>query len=157
MSGRRNCTASAGTVLAPVLLLISTIWLPWASYRSTNLDVALRSGSFGSVLIICGAGSLGLVAVSLFWNRPIVYWLHLILGCSAVLCSGAVALAKIADANHITSSSPGYAATTSFGIGAGVAVVSSVVMSVSSWSRLKANNAPKSSETGLISEGACTS
>ncbi len=117
-------------MLASLLLLISTIWLPWATYRSTTLDVAFKSGRFGLVLLVCGAGSLSLVGVSLFWNRPIVYWLRLLLGGGALLCSFAIALAKIADANHTTSVRPGYAAT-SFGIGAVLAIASSIAMVVS--------------------------
>ncbi len=128
---RRNFRGAIGTVLASVLLLISAMWLPWATYRSTTLDVTFGSGRFGFILVFCAAGSLGLVGVSLFGKRPIVHWLHLLLGCGALLCSLAIALAKIADANHTTSARPGYAATTSFGIGAVLAIASSIAIVVS--------------------------
>jgi hypothetical protein len=136
--GRHSWTI-AGSVVAPLLLLISTMWLPWATYRSITLDVGFTSGSLGLVLIVCGAGSLGLVAVSLYWSSTVVYWLRLLLGCGALLVSLAIALAKIADANQTTNARPGYAATTSFGIGAGVAVASSVVMVASSLTLLKSH------------------
>ncbi len=155
MSGLgRNFRGAIERVLASVLLLISAIWLPWATYRSPTLDVTFKSGHFGWILVFCGLGSLGLVGVSLFRNRPIDLLLHLLLGCGALICSVANALAKIADANHTTSGRPGYAATTSFGIGAILAIASSIAIVVS----IAAQRARKASDrTGKPMNSSATS
>jgi uncharacterized membrane protein len=141
-------------VLASLALLISTICLPWATYHSITLDVDFKSGRLGLVLLFCGVGTLALVAASPFWNRRLSYWLRLLLGCGALLCSFAIALAKVADANQTTTARPGYAATTSFGIGAAVGVASSVVMVVSSLALLRSNGVSKSTGAQRTSEGA---
>jgi hypothetical protein len=132
----RNVVAMVGVVLASLLLLMSAIWLPWATYRSAALAVTFRGGRFGPVLVACGGGSLGVVAVSLIWYRAAIHWLQLLLGCAAVLSSLAIALSKIADANHTASFVNGYS-DTSYGIGAGLAIAASVVMTVSSVAQLK--------------------
>jgi hypothetical protein len=149
----RNIRAIAGEVLASLLLLISVIWLPWATYRSTSLAVTFNGGRFGLVLVACGAGSLGLVAVSQFWNRVCVHWLQLFLGCAALICSLVIALSKIADANQTANTHPGYSAT-SYGIGAGLAIAASVVIVVSSVAQLKSKKVSEWPSTGQTSEAA---
>lgn len=154
MSGlQANVRAIAGAGLASLLLVVSTIWLPWATYRSPTLDVDFRSGRLGPLLLGCGVGSLVLAAASPMWSKPIGYWLCLALGCGASLGSLATALAKIADANRTTAIQPGYAATTSFGIGAGVAIASSVVMVVCSLTMLKSNRSESSGTERASKEG----
>jgi hypothetical protein len=154
MSGfGRNIRAIAGEVLASLLLLISAIWLPWATYRSTALAVTFNGGRFGLVLVACGAGSLGSVAVSLIWNRASVHWLQLFLGCAALSCSLIIALSKIADANQTANIHAGYSAT-SYGIGAGLAIAASVVMVVSSVAQLKSNKVSDWLGAGQTSEAA---
>jgi hypothetical protein len=150
MSGRK-ITAMAGEVLASLLLLISTLWLPWATYRSTALAVTFRGGRFGPVLIVCGAGSLGLVAVSLLWNRAAIHWLQLLIGCAAVLSSLAIALSKIADANQTGIPANGYS-DTSYGIGAGLAIAASVVLVGSSVAQLKSRKVSEWPRTDRTSE-----
>lgn len=136
MSGRgRNIWAVAGEVLASLLLLISAIWLPWATDRSTALAVTFTGDRSGLVLVACGAGALGLVAVSLLWNRASVHWVQLLLGCTALICSLVIALSKIAEANRTAIAHLGYSAT-SYGIGSGLAIAASVVMVVSSVAQL---------------------
>jgi hypothetical protein len=120
--------ALAGDVVGSLLVLISAIWLPWATYRSSAVAVTFRSGRLGPVLVVCGAGSLGLVAVSLVW---IIHWLQVLLGGAAVVCSLVIALAKIADANRMGTPVNGYSVT-SYAIGAGLAIAASVTMVVSS-------------------------
>jgi hypothetical protein len=147
----RNILAVGGDVLASLLLLISAIWLPWATYHSTALAVTFRGGRFGPVLVVCGAGSLGLVAVSLLWNRAAIHWLQLVLGSAAVLCSLVIALSKIADANQTASFVNGYS-DTSYGIGAGLAIAASAVMVASSVAQLKSSKVSEWSRTDRTSE-----
>jgi hypothetical protein len=157
MSGpKRNFRATEGELLASLLLLMSAIWLPWATYRSTSLVMTLRGGRFGWVLVACSAGSLGLVAVSLLWDKVGVYWLQLLLGCAALICSLAIALSKIADANQTASVHSGYS-TTSYGIGAGLAIAASGAMVATSLAQLKSRKASERPRTGPTSEAATVS
>jgi hypothetical protein len=125
-----------GDVVASLLLLLSAMWLPWATYRSTVLALTFRSGRLGPVLVVCGAGSLGLVAVSLVWKWAALHWLQMLLGGAAVLCSIVIALSKIADANRTGTPVNGYSMT-AYAIGAGLAIAASVIMVVSSVALLK--------------------
>jgi hypothetical protein len=147
-----NFRAITGAVLAS-FLLVSTIWLPWATYRSNTLDMAFKSGRFGLVLLVCGAGSLGLVATSLLWRKVSAPWLQVFLGCAALLSSVAIALSKIADANQTANTGKGYSVT-SYGIGAGLAIAASVAMVVSSVTLLKSNKVSASHGEGPSSVGA---
>ena len=159
MSGLgRNIMAIAGQALASLLLLISAIWLPWATYRSAALAVTFNGGRFRLVLVACGVGSLGLVAVSLLWNRTgdqywRVHWFQLFLGCAGLIFSLGIALSRIADANQTANTHRGYSVT-SYGIGAGLAIAASVAMVVSIVVQLKSNKASEWPNTGEASEAA---
>jgi hypothetical protein len=149
----RNTLVIAGEGLASLLLLFSSIWLPWATYRTTALVVNFTGGRVGLVLVACGAGSLGLAAVSLLWNRADIHWLQLLLGCTALICSFVIALSRIADANQTAIAHPGYSAT-SYGIGAGLAIAASVVMVVLSATQLRSNKASEQPSSSRTSEAA---
>jgi polyferredoxin len=135
-AGRCNRRALVGEGLASLLLLISAIWLPRATYRSATLTVTFKGGRLGLVLIACGIASLGLAALSLIWDGAGVSWLQLLLGCTALVCSLVLPLTSIAEANLTANAHVGYS-DTSYGIGAGLAIAASVVLLVSSIARLR--------------------
>ncbi len=138
MNGHSNSRAMAGEVMASLVLLLSAIWLPWATYRSATLDMNFRSGGVGLVLLACGVGTLTLVGVSLVWSGAGIHWLQLFLG---------------ATANRTIAVHPGYS-TTAYGIGAGLAFAASVVLVVSSVVQLKSNQGPEGSESHRASGAA---
>ena len=142
-------------MLASLILVISATWLPWATYRSAALVMTVEAGRLGLVLVVCGAGSLGLVAGPLLWNRAHAYWLQLVLGCTALICSLVIALSSIADANRTADVRAGYS-TTSYAIGAGLAITASVVLVVTSVTQLRSRTVPKQSN-GRTSEPASIS
>lgn len=153
MSRHGNIRAMASEVLSSLVLLTAAIWLPWATYRSAAFDVDFRSGGWGAVLLACGAGSVALVAVSLLWSGAGIHWLQLLLGATALICSVAIALAKIGDANRTVTVHPGYS-TTSYGIGAGLALAASVALVVSSLVQLAAHKVPERPDAGRIADPA---
>jgi hypothetical protein len=64
----RDVWVAAYKALASSLLLVSAVWLPWATYRSANVAVTFKGAHLGLVLVACAVGSLGLVTGSVLWG-----------------------------------------------------------------------------------------
>lgn len=121
--------AAVGLLLAPILLIISALWLPWATYRNPGLTLSFRTGWLDAVLVACGALALILASLALVWNHATVRRLLLTVGCVAVISSVGLALTKIAEANRtaMTHTAP---SQTSYGIGSALGVAASVLLVV---------------------------
>jgi hypothetical protein len=140
-SGGRSNRGVAVSVLASVVLLASAIWLPWATYRTSALTVTFRSGRLGPVLVVCGAASIVLVVLCRWSTSSSLLWIQLVLGCLSLLCSVTIALSKIADANRTVTIHTGWE-TTSFAIGAGLAIAASIGLAMASVVQLRQRGAP---------------
>jgi hypothetical protein len=141
--GGRSNSGVAGSVLASLALLTSAIWLPWATYRSSALTVIFKSGRLGPVLVACGAASIVLVVLSQWTKSSSPLWIQLVLGCFALLCSVTIALSRIADANRTVTIHTG-SETTSYAIGAGLAIVASIGLAMAGVAQLGQRGAPSS-------------
>jgi hypothetical protein len=164
----QNSRVLVGQGLASLVLLISAIWLPWATYRSPGLSVTLTGGRLGLVLLAAAAGSLGLAAAARRGDRDrkVVHRLQLVLSGAALICSLVMALSKIAEVNRLGTVTLGHptvahgtgigtgAATTSYGIGAGLALAASVALVVSSGSLLRSDKVPATQKKRRRSEPA---
>lgn len=126
----------AGQLLGSVLLLVSAGRLPWASWRTFHRYVGFRTGRLDEVLIDCSLLSLALVVIGWVWRRRSVCWLQLGLGCISAVCSVALALNSISNANHLDVAGNGVVQT-SYGIGSAVGIAGSILLVTSSAFRLE--------------------
>jgi hypothetical protein len=126
-----------GQLLVSILLLVSALWLPWATYRTGSMTLIFRNGSLDLVLVVCGAVALISATISLGWNHAPVHWLLFAIGCVAVISSLALALTKIKAANdHASSVATGFSRT-SYGFGSALGVAASVLLVVLSVMQLR--------------------
>jgi hypothetical protein len=141
-AGRTN-GGDAVSIVASLALLGSATWLPWATYRTSALTVVFKSGRMGTVLVVCAVVSVAMVVLTRFWISSRVRWIQLVLGCLALLCSVAIALSKIADANRMAVIHTGWE-TTSYAIGAGLAIAASIGMVMASGAQIRFSGVSKS-------------
>ena len=78
--GNGNRWISIGELLGSLVLLVSALWLPWATVRAANHSVTFQNGRLDVLVVACGAISLGLAAVSLTRGGRSVFWLQLSFG-----------------------------------------------------------------------------
>jgi hypothetical protein len=140
-AGRSN-GGDAVSVLASLVLVISAIWLPWATYRTSALTVTFGSGRLEPVLVLCGTASIVLVVLSRIWKLTVLRWVQLGLGGSALLCSVTVSLSRTASANRMMTIHTGWE-TTSYAIGAGLAIAASTGLVMASVAQLRPVGRPK--------------
>ncbi len=129
----RRVRASAVQMVAGVLLIVATTAMPWATYKevSTDRTIWFRGGPLAAVLVTLGAVSVVLSVVSLARLSRSMLRVELVVGCTAVGVSIALALSKISAANHFSSFQEG-GAQTSYAIGAGLGVIVSIAIVVTS-------------------------
>ncbi len=123
-----NVKPVIGGAAASLLLLLTAIWLPWATYKSAPLAVTYKGGRSGLTLVFCGAAWLVLAALSVVSTRASYYWLQLLVGVTALIASITLALKRISEANGISNPHPGASTTTAYGIGPVLAIAASVAM-----------------------------
>lgn len=120
-------------IVAGVLLIVATTTMPWATYKEvlTDRTIWFRGGFLAAVLVTLGAVSIMVSALSLVHPSRWTPRLHLVVGCTAVVVSVALALSKISAANHFHSLQDG-GAQTSYASGAGLGIIASIVLAVTS-------------------------
>src|SRR5258708_23109003 len=101
----RSVRAPAIQLIAGVLLIIATLAMPWATHTAVSTDVTtkFRGGPFGVVLVALGVASIALSLLTFSRSSMAPQHLQLVIGCTAVVTSVALALTKISAANHFQS------------------------------------------------------
>jgi hypothetical protein len=126
---RNDRLISVGVLLASMLLTVSAIWMPWATYRTGVLTLSFRSGWLDVLLVTCGVVALVLAGLSFSRKSPALLGVLSAIACVAVVTSIALAIASIKDANDIAMIHAS-SSQTSYGIGSVVGVAASVLLAV---------------------------
>ena len=124
---RLSCVAAE--VVAAAVILVATLVLPWASYRSGRSSVvALHvGGTLAAVLGTVATLAIIVGALQIRWRTTALAGVQLVVGPVAlVLCVVATA-GRISHANSITVRATA-ATATAFGVGSGLAVLAGLVL-----------------------------
>jgi hypothetical protein len=127
---------SVALLLASMLLTVSALWMPWATYRTRIVTLSFRSGWLDVLLITCGVVALVLGGLSFSGKSPSLLGVLLAIACVAVVVSIALALASTKNANDIAMIHPS-SSQTSYGIGSVLGVAASALLVVLSVIELK--------------------
>ena len=127
---------AVGVLLASILVTVSAIWMPWATYRTGVLTMSFRSGWLDVLLVTCGVVALVLGGLSFSRKSPALLGVLSAIACAAVVASIALALASLKDANDIVMIHAS-SSQTSYGIGSVVGVAASVLLAVLSVMKFK--------------------
>ncbi len=127
-------------VTAVVLILAATV-MPWATYKDVSRDVTttLHGGHVGLLLVALGSTTIVSSPGLLTHLSIAVSRLHVVLGSAALLVSIVLALHGISRANSLAlgAAQPG-PTRTSYALGAGVAIIASTVIALTSAIRVSA-------------------
>jgi hypothetical protein len=130
-AGSDDIRIGLGVIAAALLLLVAAIWVPWATYRSQGITLTFRAGWLDVILVLCGAVTLFLGALTLVvTRRATIYRCLLATSCVAVVSSLGLALTKIKDANDVAQSLTSGSTQTSFGVGAVLGTAAAVLLLV---------------------------
>jgi hypothetical protein len=116
-------------MLAAMLLALAALALPWATLKNVivNVTTGLRGGPISVLLVLLAASIILLAALANFRASPLVHGAQVVLGCVALVASIALALSKIASANH-QALARGGPSQTAYAIGGPIAVAASLVI-----------------------------
>jgi uncharacterized membrane protein len=127
--------AVLGLIVASLLLLVSALWLPWATYRHVGMTVSYRTSPLNTVLILCALLTLVLGVVSVVKVRRSIDRILLLASCVAVVSALALALTTIREANEAAERAAAGATQTSYGIGSALGLGAAVALLVICLSR----------------------
>jgi hypothetical protein len=117
--------------VAAMMLAVASMALPWATLRTGGGTSELRGGPISVLLVILAALTILLAALAILRTSLMIYGVQAGIGCSAVVASIALALSKIASANHQTLTRTG-PSQTAYAIGGAVAIAASLVIMTAS-------------------------
>ena len=116
--------------LAALGLVVAAAWLPWATFKASELGISLNvtPGSESVALCVIGLVVIGLSLVQLVKPAQILGWLLLALSALALLLAIVAALRSISTANHLSLNAAQGAVETSYAAGSTLAATACFVM-----------------------------
>jgi hypothetical protein len=116
--------------LAALGLVVAAVWLPWATFKASQLGITLDVTPGGLSVALCALGLavVGISMVQLVRPARILGWLLLALSALALVLAIVAALRSISTANHLSMSSTQSAIETSYATGSTLAATAGFVM-----------------------------
>jgi hypothetical protein len=123
-------------VVAAALLILAATALPLASYKdlADGVTTTFRGGAGGAIVVVLGVVSIGMSFAALRQPSPVLYRIHLAVGCVALLGAVVLSLDKISAANHFEATG---ASQTSYAFGSAVAVLAAATIAFTALTQLR--------------------